>query len=276
MRSPIVALDHLKLRVSDLDAAIRCYQALFDSSPITNRQQADDLGAVFVTPNVILQLTTDEHPTGLAEVAMAVDDDDRIRRRLKRLGLRYERDLNLDPLAKTEEFHASMALKIEDTLNIRGLALHFAHRPAREALLATSKNGASLGLDHLVVSSSDPSGTAFLFAAQLGLDMRLDMENDKWGGRFLFFRCGDLIVEVVSGLGNRAKDSKAEQSEDCTQDEFYGLSWRVSDADAARTRLLDADFDVSELRDGRRPETTVFTLKDTATGTPTLVLQPPS
>ncbi|MEO0436758.1 MAG: VOC family protein [Pseudomonadota bacterium] len=273
MSSPVVALDHVKLSVSDLDAATRCYQALFDMSPLDSTQQADGIGVTFATPNLVLHLDAAEDPAGLYEVGMAVDDDDRIRRRLQRLGLRYERDLSRDPLLKSKDFCASMALKIENTRATRGLAFNFLHRPEREAFLADSKGGGSLGLDHLVVASSDPNSTAFLFAAQLGLDMRLDMQNDKWGGRFLFFRCGDLIVEVVSGLTDRS--GEAEQQGDQTQDTFYGLSWRVSDASAARARLLDAGFEVSELRDGRRPGTTVFTLKDIATGTPTLILQPP-
>ena len=46
----------------------------------------------------------------------------------------------------------------------------------------------------------------------------------------MFFRCGDLIVEVV----HRPKD----QAIDKTRDSLWGLSWRVDDIEATRARLL--------------------------------------
>jgi hypothetical protein len=81
----------------------------------------------------------------------------------------------------------------------------------------------------------------------------------------MFFRCGDLIVEVAHDLGAGVS------SED---DRLWGLSWRVADADSARARLATAGLDVSEVRPGRKPGTRVFTVHDKTCGVPTLVLQP--
>jgi hypothetical protein len=81
----------------------------------------------------------------------------------------------------------------------------------------------------------------------------------------MFFRCGDLIVEV-------AHDSRAGVS--AGPDRLWGLSWRVEDPDAARARLLAAGLDVSETRPGRKPGTRVFTVRDGTCGVPTLMLQP--
>ena len=95
--------------------------------------------------------------------------------------------------------------------------------------------------------------------------MRLDRSNPAWGSRLMFFRCGDLIVEI-------AHDLKAGVSSG--PDRLWGLSWRVPDALAAYDRLRAAGFDLTDLRPGRKPGTHVFTVRDGTCGVPTLMLQP--
>ena len=96
---------------------------------------------------------------------------------------------------------------------------------------------------------------------------RLDRTEPKWGSRLMFFRCGDMIVEVVHNLNEPASD---------TPDALWGLSWRTPDIDATHARLASQGFTVSEIRTGRKPGTRVFTVKDGTLGVPTLVLQPPA
>ena len=62
-------------------------------------------------------------------------------------------------------------------------------------------------MDHVVVSTSDPERAAALYGARLGLDMALDRSHPEWG-RLMFFRCGDLIVEVAyrPGKAGRGRD----------------------------------------------------------------------
>ena len=55
-------------------------------------------------------------------------------------------------------------------------------------------------MDHVVVATGDPERAAALYGARLGLDMALDRSHPDWG-RLMFFRCGDLIVEVVHRPG---------------------------------------------------------------------------
>ncbi|HJQ61113.1 MAG TPA: VOC family protein [Vineibacter sp.] len=122
------------------------------------------------------------------------------------------------------------------------------------------------GLDHVVVRSPNPDRALALYGARLGLDLRLDRTNPEWESRLLFFRCGDLVVEIVHGL-------KAGRSEG--SDHLWGLSWRVPDAESVHARLSAAGIEVSEIRSGRRPGTRVFTVRDRATRVPTLVLEAP-
>jgi catechol 2,3-dioxygenase-like lactoylglutathione lyase family enzyme len=121
------------------------------------------------------------------------------------------------------------------------------------------------GLDHVVIRTPDPERATALYGARLGLDMRLDRANPAWGARLLFFRCGDLIVEVAHDLAAGVGDGP---------DRLWGLSCRVPDAEAARERLKAAGLDVSEVRPGRKPGTRVLTLRDGTCGVPTLLLQP--
>lgn len=93
--------------------------------------------------------------------------------------------------------------------------------------------------------------------------MRLDRTNPAWGARLIFFRCGDLVVEIVHELKAGVGDGP---------DAFGGLSWRANDLEAARTRLMEAGVDLSEIRTGRRPGSQVCTMRDRTHGVPTILL----
>ena len=94
--------------------------------------------------------------------------------------------------------------------------------------------------------------------------MALDRSHPDWG-RLMFFRCGDLIVEVVQRPGNEALRQ--------AHDRLWGLSWRVADIEATRARLVSAGVDVSEVRTGRKPGTRVLTVRNGTCGVPTLLVE---
>src|SRR6266702_5203922 len=123
-------------------------------------------------------------------------------------------------------------------------------------------------MDHVVVSTPDPERAAALYGARLGLDMALDRSHPDWG-RLMFFRCGDLIVEVSHRSGKPAGGAR-----DKLHDRLRGLCWRVADIDATRARLTAAGVDVSEVRTGRKPGTRVMTVRNGTCGVPTLLVQP--
>jgi hypothetical protein len=93
--------------------------------------------------------------------------------------------------------------------------------------------------------------------------MALDRSHQDWG-QLMFFRCGDLIVEVVR---------RPVAGGDATHDKLWGLSWRVGDIDAARTRLSAAGIEVSEVRLGRKPGTRVMSIRNNTCGVQTLFLE---
>jgi hypothetical protein len=95
--------------------------------------------------------------------------------------------------------------------------------------------------------------------------MRLDRTEPKWGARLMFFRAGDLIVEIVHNLSHEPSDAP---------DKLWGLSWRAANIEAANARLKSSGFDVSEIRPGRKPGTRVFTVRSSTLGVPTLIIEP--
>jgi catechol 2,3-dioxygenase-like lactoylglutathione lyase family enzyme len=104
------------------------------------------------------------------------------------------------------------------------------------------------------------------YGERLGLRLALDREFPQWGVRLLFFRVGGITVEVAARL-DTPPDVAA-------PDRAWGISWRVGDADAARARLAQAGFDVSEVRTGRRPGTRVLSVRGDPCGVATLILEP--
>jgi Blr2834 protein len=121
------------------------------------------------------------------------------------------------------------------------------------------------GLDHVVVRTPDPERAIALYAGRLGLSLRLDRSEPAWGARLLFFRCGDLVVEVAHDLKGGVGDGA---------DRLWGLTWRVPEIGGAHARLRAANITVSDIRAGRRPHTRVFTVKSHTAGVPTLVIGP--
>jgi catechol 2,3-dioxygenase-like lactoylglutathione lyase family enzyme len=276
------ALDHVVVAVRDLDAAVAAYRAVLGRAP-TWRAEAHGGGATVVTfalANVAVELMAasgsgptaerltavlDAHGEGLASLAFATGDIERAHRRLTRLGLGPE------PIADGASTDAETGATRPwrrtraATAVTHGVRLFFLQQAALppSPLLAPEAAAVS-GLDHVVIRTPDPERATALYGARLALDMRLDRSNPAWGARLLFFRCGDLIVEVAHDLKAGLGDGP---------DRLWGLSWRVPDAEAARARLAAAGLDVSEVRQGRKPGTRVLTLRDGTCGVPTLLLE---
>jgi Glyoxalase/Bleomycin resistance protein/Dioxygenase superfamily len=85
----------------------------------------------------------------------------------------------------------------------------------------------------------------------------------------MFFRCGDLVVEVTHRPGKPADDPQERQP-----DRLRGICWRVGDIDATHARLVAAGVNVSEVRIGRKPGTRVMTVRSGTCGVPTLLVEP--
>ena len=147
----------------------------------------------------------------------------------------------------------------------RGVRLFFLERDKERPLSVRTTTGSITAMDHVVVSTSDPERAAALYGARLGLDMALDRSHPDWG-RLMFFRCGDLIVEVTHRPGKA--------------DGYVAGPACAACAGASPTSTppmrgsLQAGVDVSEVRTGRKPGTRVMTVRSGTCGVPTLLVQP--
>jgi len=274
----ITGLDHVVVLVSDLAAAEAAYQTLFARTPAWRNGGDGAERVLFTLDNMTLELmapsgddaTADRiraviaaQGEGLASLCFRTGDIAKMHRRLERLSLKPE------PVAEAGSQDAMSGASLSwrrtraATDATRGVRLFFLEL-ARERPLSVRTEAASItAMDHVVVATGDPERATALYGARLGLDMRFDRAHPDWG-RLMFFRCGDLVVEVVHRPG---KDS------DPARDRLWGMSWRVADADATRARLAGAGLDVSEVRAGRKPGTRVLTVRSGTCGIPTLLVE---
>jgi catechol 2,3-dioxygenase-like lactoylglutathione lyase family enzyme len=123
--------------------------------------------------------------------------------------------------------------------------------------------GAMLGLDHLVVETSHPDRATALYGARLGLRLTLDLSMVERDMRLLSFKAGNSRIE----LSHRISKVGAQQA-----DNFWGLTWRTDDIEAAHVRMKENRLNVSEIRQGMSKGTRVFTVRDRTLNVPTLIL----
>ena len=276
----ITGLDHVVILVNDISAGESAYQTLFARAPAWRNTGDGADRVLFTLDNMTLELMSPngdgaiadrirtvlaQQGEGLASLCFRARDIVKMHRRLDRLTLKPE------PVAEVESRDAISGATLSwkrtraATDATRGVRLFFLELTKERPLSVRTAPASIAALDHVVISTADPERAAALYGARLGLDMALDRSHPDWG-RLMFFRCGDLIVEVVHRPG---KDAAADNA----HDKLWGLSWRVADIDATRARLVAAGVDVSEVRTGRKPGTRVLSVQDGTCGIRTLLLE---
>jgi catechol 2,3-dioxygenase-like lactoylglutathione lyase family enzyme len=274
----ITGLDHVVVLVNDISAGQAAYERLLARAPAWQNSGDGADRVLFTLDNMSLELMAPNgfsvaadrirnviktSGEGLASICFRVADIAKMHRRLDRLALKP------DPVTEVESRDAASGALLrwkrtrattELTRGVRTFFLELACERPRSATISAAE---ILGLDHVVVSTEDSERAAALYGARLGLDMALDRSHQDWG-QLMFFRCGDLIVEVVR---------RPVAGADLAHDKLWGLSWRVADIDATRARLLADGIEVSEVRTGRKPGTRVMTVRSGTCGVQTLLLE---
>jgi catechol 2,3-dioxygenase-like lactoylglutathione lyase family enzyme len=274
----ITGLDHVVVLLSDIEAGAKAYERLLGHAPSWRSQSDGAETVLFTLDNMTLELMAPAGPSptaerirtvikiwgeGLASICFRVGDIAKTHRRLDRVALKPE------PVGEVESRDSGSGAILnwkrtrtatEMTRGVRMFFLELAQERPHSAAVAAAP---ILALDHVVVSTEDPERAAALYGARLGLVMALDRSHQEWG-QLMFFRCGDLIVEVV-----RRPVAGADQN----NDRLWGLCWRVTDIDATRARLVADGVDVSEVRIGRKPGTRVLSVRDGTCGIHTLLVE---
>jgi catechol 2,3-dioxygenase-like lactoylglutathione lyase family enzyme len=275
----ITGLDHVVVLTGDINAASAAYQTLLARAPSWQYGGGGADRVLFTLDNTTIELVApngeddnaqrirsvlDAQGEGLASICFRTGDIAKMHRRLDRLTLKPEPVANVDSRDAVSNDTMSWKRTRTATETTRGVRLFFLELAKERPLSAQTAAGSITAMDHVVVSTSDPERAAALYGARLGLDMALDRSHPDWG-RLMFFRCGDVIVEVTHRPGKSA---------DTSQDRLSGICWRVADIDATHARLVQAGVDVSEVRTGRKPGTRVMTVRSGTCSVPTLLVQP--
>jgi catechol 2,3-dioxygenase-like lactoylglutathione lyase family enzyme len=273
----ITGLDHVVVLLNDIEAGAAAYELLLGRAPSWRSRGEGSQTVLFTLDNMSLELMAPVGESvaarrireviklwgeGLASLCFATSDIAKMHRRLERVALKPDTVAEVESrdLVSGNVLHWKRTRATELT---RGVRMFFLELAAARPRSPVTTDAPILGLDHIVVSTEDPERVAALYGARLGLDLALDRSHQDWG-RLMFFRCGDLIVEMVC---------RPVAGGDQHNDKLWGLSWRVADIEATRARLLAAGLGVTEVRAGRKPGTRVMSLRDGTCGIQTIVLE---
>jgi len=124
---------------------------------------------------------------------------------------------------------------------------------------------AGISIDHVVVQTPDPERAIALWRDRLGLRLAFDRAFAERGLRLLFFRSNGMTLEFAAPHPPLAERDGP--------DRLYGVSYRVTDLEARRARLVAAGVDVSAIRPGHKAGTVVASVRSGTAGVPTLLLQ---
>jgi catechol 2,3-dioxygenase-like lactoylglutathione lyase family enzyme len=274
----ITGLDHVVVLLEDINAGAAVYETLFGRTPSWRSSGDGAERVLFTLDNMTLELMAPSgldgaagrirtviqtQGEGLASICFATSDIASMHRRLERVALKPEPVAEVDSRDTTTGATLHWKRTRAATEQTRGVRMFFLELTGERPRSVATTETPILGLDHVVVSTEESERAAALYGARLGLDMALDRTHREWG-QLMFFRCGDLIVEIVR---------RPVAGGDHTRDKLWGLSWRVADIDATRKRLVAAGVETSEVRNGRKPGTRVMSLRSGTCGIHTLLLE---
>ena len=115
--------------------------------------------------------------------------------------------------------------------------------------------------NQIIIYTPDIEYLKDLFANKLGIRLALDKifnfgEKDI---RMMFFRIGGVTLEVIENY-----DSKSLS--------YGGVGWNSESISKCHKRLIDSNFDMSEVRKGRKPGTIVSTIRNAPLLIPTIII----
>lgn len=276
--SLITALDHFVLLCADYDQGVDCYTRLMGFGPSWSTEADGRKTALFQTQNTAVELVA---PSGTSADAQRIRD-------LLGEGVRLASLVYRTPQAREAhrvlgrrglvpgplEHHHSKDLvsgQVRDWTRFRlgddsmAGVKSFVLEPSDPAEAPARDKGSVKELDHLVIQTPNPDRAVANYGGRLGLRLALDRSEPRWDTRFLFFRLGGLSLEIVQRLGETASPAES--------DHLWGLTWGTDDIEVCHHRLQYSGADLSPVRDGRKPGTRIFTLRDGNLGVPTLFIQ---
>ncbi|MFP6664342.1 MAG: VOC family protein [Deltaproteobacteria bacterium] len=280
----IRSIDHVIIAVADLEAAALDYSSLLGCQPSWSGEHVDwgTGNVLFGLDGIYVELLAPIGEGGLADalryqletrgegifaIAFATDDAAVCAATLRERGLAASEPVpgeGVNAEGKVRRWR-NVLLPTEASRGVMVFAIE--HLSDSALLPAARALGAApiCGIDHIVIRSGAADATRDFYRDGLGIRLALDREFPQWGARMLFFKIDGVVLEIVATLDEPGDDAPP-------PDEAWGISWRVSDVAATQARLCAAGFDVSEVREGRKPDTQVCSVRDRTHGVATLLL----
>ena len=292
----IEGLDHVIVAVEDLGTAIDNYTKLFGFEPTwlgTHTNQGSE-NAIYVVENTYLELLAPvgsgpiatwleaelgKSGDGLTGLAFRTSNAEQLFQRWTDAGLEPSPPEPGEAVDQTGRRRTWKAVYIPTHRSGGITAFAIQHVDPSAIRPSDSESGATqirrpadtvTRLDHVVVLTDDPERAIALYRDGIGLRLALDQTRPEWNARQLFFRTGGTTIEVVTKLDT--KRSFEPDSNLTGSDTLWGIAWETDDLVSAHKRLAQT-HGVSEPRDGRKPGTSVFTVKDRTNGVATLMIE---
>jgi catechol 2,3-dioxygenase-like lactoylglutathione lyase family enzyme len=277
----LTSFDHVTIVVNQVDVAIQCYERLLGTAPtwLGTHPELGTRSAIFGLSNALIELVgPDGHAAeaeglrallatrgeGIHAIAFATNDALACSEEFRERGLRVTAPQSGEARAQdgaTRQYR-TVELSPRQTRGVQVLAVERSDLLALRAAEPPEPDAVD-ALDHVVIRTADPEAALGLYGRRLGI--RLALSRALSGHtRMLFFRIGGVTIEAV-------EDASLAES-----DAFHGLAYRVSEIETAHARLLGLGFALSEVREGNKPGTRVFSVRDGTCGVPTLILRDPA
>jgi catechol 2,3-dioxygenase-like lactoylglutathione lyase family enzyme len=275
----ITGIDHLVVICPEILAGVSTLQKLLGSAPVwqsddpagasSARFQSGNTGLELLSPagsgplcERLKQLLAASGP-GLQTLVLGSSDLESDHRLFKRRGLAPEDIVAGESVDKTSQRRRQWRRFRIDTAITGGLRIFVLQHADSDSVPRSTTDASALhDVDHLVITTRHADRALALYGARLGLELLLDRNNRAQNSRLIVFRTGDSGIEVAS----RSTDVGE------APDRMWGITWKTRDIDAAQARLAADSLDVSNVRDGMRSGTRVFTVRDGTLGIPTLVV----
>ncbi|HEX3771269.1 MAG TPA: VOC family protein [Polyangiaceae bacterium] len=274
----ITTFDHVTVAVRDVDAAVEAYERLTGSPPSWRGGHPDSgtVGALFSLGNAVIELTgpgrdpeaaaglvdwLDARGEGMQALAFGTNDASACVAALKAKGVRaappQEGEARGDDGGVRRYRSADLSPR-----STRGLAVVVVEREGPSLLASGAPADGAEALDHVMFRTADPEAAIALYGGALGI--RLALDQVYGATRHIFFRVAKVTLEVIA-------DESAGPA-----DVFGGFALRTRDVEAMHARLRAGGVNVSDVRDGRKAGTRVFTVRGGTCGVPVLVIRDPS
>ncbi len=276
----IKSIDHILIAVKNLEESSLQYEKVLGLKP-TWRGKHPSLGTeniLFPLENLYLELIAGTSEGFLADqvndhikengesifgIALEVENIEEVFQskeysNFQNIKITSGEGINLDSGAKRE--WKNIMLPKESTRGVFTLLIE--HTSGILPKYESFENDQVERLDHIVINSNDPDGLIELYRDTYGIRLALDQFVEKWGGRMLFFRVNKTTIEVIA-----KKDEKE------VKDSLWGMAWDVENLKATHKRLDEEGFELTEVKEGRKPNTLVATVKSKTHNIPTLLIQ---